>query len=87
MADIRPLKRGQKPPEAPTPSADLVRILEQALEKAKNGEISGVCLISVTENGVECEHSEIPDMFTMLGHLEYLKLLLVYGEEDDDEPN
>lgn len=86
MADIRPLRRGQKPPETPKVDAEMVRILEEALARAKSGELEGVCLLSFTDEAVELENSMPMDLFSMLGHLEYLKQLLI-NEDAEDGPD
>lgn len=95
MAEIREIRPKNKrntpeipPPSPPAPpnSAETIRILEAALEKAKAGEIQGVCLISMGGDAVELEHTaDTFDLFSLLGHLEYLKQLLINGEEDDED--
>lgn len=95
MAEVRELRPKRKqigpeipepPPPTPPDNAEAIRILEAALEKAKAGAITGVCLISMGGDEVEMEHTaDTFDLFSLLGHLEYLKLLLVYGEDEDED--
>lgn len=73
MSNVRALSRPVDP--------DVVRFIEQVLERAKAGEISGVLMLSQDTEGVAYGIAGIKDRFTVLGWLSHAMHKL-----QDDEP-
>lgn len=62
-AQIRQLKREADP--------DVVGFLEKALQKAKDGEITGVLILAQDPSGVAYSLAGIKERFTVLGWLSH----------------
>ena len=73
MAELSVLKRPQDP--------DVVAILEQALEDAKNGEVSGVLLLEQRPGGSRYHLAGIEDRFAQTGYLYHVLHRLQYDLE------
>jgi hypothetical protein len=82
VADIKPLRRGQALPEPPKENAELLEFLRELTEKAEKGEIEGVLVVVLHENHAEYEQVGVDDGFQAIGHLEYLKKLLMEGDDE-----
>jgi hypothetical protein len=85
MGEVKALRKGPPPPPEVQKNAAAIRLLEEALQRAKDGESHGVMVVEMVEGFAQFDFAEIDDAFTVAGHLQYLIQLLL-NEPGEGEP-
>lgn len=64
--------------------ADVVQVLEVALEKARSGDLVSVLLIQEFPDGQQVSWAGTADVVKMLGLMEYTKLRWIIARPEED---
>lgn len=64
----------------PKPNQDLIGVLEEALQRAREGEISGIALFEVHPGGLHYHTTGVPNRWEAMGYLVHMLHKLALDE-------